>query len=172
MNTAGKHLVIILSAWLALGFFPSSAAAPLAPELQNRVWLNSAPLRLADLKGKVVLVEFWTYGCSNCRNVEPYIKQWHRRYAPQGLVVIGVHSPEFSHERDIDNVKRYLREHAIHYPVAIDNDFATWKRYNNHYWPALYLIDKQGVIRFVNIGEGDYEKREQQILSLLAERSA
>ncbi|MBI3344636.1 MAG: redoxin domain-containing protein [Gammaproteobacteria bacterium] len=140
-----------------------------APELLNETWLNTKPLHLTDLKGKVVMVEFWTYGCYNCRNVEPYVKQWNKKFAPQGLVVIGVHSPEFDSERDIENVKRYVREHGITYPVAIDNDFATWRNYNNRYWPAMYLIDKQGVIRYVHIGEGEYALTEQKIQSLLAE---
>jgi thiol-disulfide isomerase/thioredoxin len=118
----------------------------------------------------VVLVEFWTLGCYNCRNVEPYVKEWHRKYSDNGLVIIGVHSPEFSHERAIENVKRYVNEHAIRYAVAIDNDFATWKRYGNRYWPAMYLIDKRGVIRYIRIGEGGYRRTEEQILSLLAER--
>ncbi len=140
-----------------------------APELLNETWLNSGPLHLSDLKGKVVMVEFWTYGCYNCRNVEPYIKQWHKKFAPQGLAVIGVHSPEFDSERDIENVKRYVRERGIAYPVAIDNDFATWKNYHNRYWPALYLIDKKGVIRYVHVGEGEYALTEQTIQALLAE---
>jgi thiol-disulfide isomerase/thioredoxin len=140
-----------------------------APELLNETWLNTQPLHLTDLKGKVVMVEFWTYGCYNCRNVEPYVKQWNKKFAPQGLVVISVHSPEFDSERDIENVKRYVGEHGITYPVAIDNDFATWKNYNNRYWPAMYLIDKQGVIRYVHIGEGEYGLTEQKIQSLLAE---
>ena len=140
-----------------------------APELLNETWLNSQPLHRADLKGKVVMVEFWTFGCYNCRNVEPYVKQWHKKFAPQGLLVIGVHSPEFDSERNIENVKRYVSEHGITYPVAIDNDFATWKSYNNRYWPAMYLIDKQGVIRYLHIGEGEYDLTEQKIQALLAE---
>ena len=140
-----------------------------APEILNETWLNSQPQHLTALKGRVVMVEFWTFGCYNCRNVEPYVKQWHKKFAPQGLVVIGVHSPEFDSERDIENVKRYVQEHAITYPVAIDNDFATWKSYNNRYWPAMYLIDKQGVIRYVHIGEGEYTTTEQKIQALLAE---
>jgi thiol-disulfide isomerase/thioredoxin len=96
-------------------------------------WLNSEPLRLAGLKGKVVLVEFWTFGCYNCRNVESHIQAWHERYAEKGLVVIGVHSPEFGYERVLANVQRYVREHAIKYPIAIDNEFTTWKAYGNRY---------------------------------------
>lgn len=140
-----------------------------APDITNPNWLNSEPLRLADLRGKVVMVEFWTFGCYNCRNVEPYVKQWHRKYAEQGFVVIGVHSPEFSHEREIENVKRYIKEHDIRFPVPIDNDFSTWNRYGNRYWPAMYLIDKQGVIRHIRIGEGGYEDTERWIKNLLDE---
>ena len=140
-----------------------------APEIANPVWLNSEPKRMADLKGKVVLVEFWTFGCYNCRNVEPYVKDWHRKYADKGLFVIGVHSPEFSYEEDVENVKRYLREHNIRYAVPIDNDFSTWNRYGNRYWPAMYLIDKVGIIRYTRFGEGGYAQTEQQIQALLAE---
>jgi thiol-disulfide isomerase/thioredoxin len=133
--------------------------------------LNSAPLRIDDLKGRVVLVEFWTFGCYNCRNVEPYMKQWYQKYADQGFVVIGVHSPEFTYEHDSEKVRRYLKDHDIRFPVSIDNDFSTWNRYGNRYWPAMYLIDKQGVIRHVRIGEGGYQETEQLIQSLLHERS-
>ena len=142
-----------------------------APDITNETWLNSTPLHLSDLKGKVVMVEFWTFGCYNCRNVEPYVKQWYQKYADQGFLVIGVHSPEFSHEREVENVKRYLREHDIRFPVPIDNDFSTWNRYGNRYWPAMYLVDKQGVIRHVRIGEGGYQDTEQLIRNLLAEPS-
>lgn len=140
-----------------------------APEIANVTWLNSAPLRMADLRGKVVMVEFWTFGCYNCRNVEPYVKQWHQQYVDQGFVVIGVHSPEFSHERELENVKRYVKEHDIRFAVPIDNDFSTWNRYGNHYWPAIYLIDKRGIIRYVKIGEGGYQETERQIQALLVE---
>ncbi len=141
-----------------------------APEIANESWLNSAPLRLADLRGKVVMVEFWTFGCYNCRNVEPYVKEWYRKYMDQGFVVIGVHSPEFRYEHDVESVRRYLAEHYIRYPVPIDNDFSTWNRYGNRYWPAMYLIDKRGTIRYVRIGEGGYEEMERLIQSLLAEK--
>ncbi|MGH8552925.1 MAG: redoxin domain-containing protein [Methylococcales bacterium] len=142
-----------------------------APDITNQTWLNSPPLHLADLKGKVVMVEFWTFGCYNCRNVEPYVKEWHRTYADRGLVIIGVHSPEFKYEHDVEGVKRYLTEHDIRYAVPIDNDFSTWNRYGNRYWPAMYLIDKQGVIRSVRIGEGGYQETERVIQNLLAEKS-
>ena len=142
-----------------------------APEISNETWLNSAPLHVSDLKGKVVMVEFWTFGCYNCRNVEPYVKQWHQKYGGQGFVVIGVHSPEFSHEREIERVRSYIKEHEIRFAVPIDNDFSTWNKYGNRYWPAMYLIDKQGVIRHIRIGEGGYQETEQLIRSLLAEVS-
>ena len=140
-----------------------------APDMTNETWRNSAPLHLSDLKGKVEMVEFWTFGCSNCRNVEPYVKQWHQQYADKGLVIIGVHSPEFSYERDIAKVQQYIQEHDIRFPVPIDNDFSTWNRYGNRYWLAMYLIDKQGVIRHVRVGEGRYQETERLIQSLPAE---
>ncbi len=161
--------LIAAVALLSFGSLAIGKVEAPAPELLNKTWLNSEPLKLADLKGKVVMVEFWTFGCYNCVNVEPYIKKWHSKYSDQGLVIIGVHSPEFSHEADVDNVKDYLRKNDIEYAVAIDNDFATWKRYDNHYWPARYMIDKQGILRTVYIGEGDYAKNEKEIQALLAE---
>lgn len=157
-------------ALLAFGPLAASNVGAPAPELLNKTWINSEPLRLADLKGKVVMVEFWTFGCYNCRNIQPYIKQWHSKYSGQGLVIIGVHTPEFSHEADIDNVRDYVRKNGIEYAVAIDNDFATWKSYDNHYWPARYMIDKQGILRNVYVGEGDYAQNEKEIQALLAER--
>jgi thiol-disulfide isomerase/thioredoxin len=141
-----------------------------APDIANDTWLNGAPLHLSDLRGKVVMVEFWTFGCHNCQNVEPYVKQWHQKYAGRGFVVIGVHSPEFPREREIENVTRYIKEHDIQFPVPIDNDFSTWNKYGNRYWPAMYLIDKQGVIRYVRIGEGGYQETERLIQSLLGEQ--
>ena len=142
-----------------------------APEISGQSWINSKSLTLAELKGKVVLLEFWTFGCVNCRNIEPYVKSWHKQYADQGLVVVAVHAPEFSYERSLANVQRYVRERGITYPVAIDNDFATWNRYKNRYWPALYLIDKRGIVRYLRIGEGGYPQTEQWIVKLLAERA-
>ncbi|MDF0645149.1 MAG: redoxin domain-containing protein [Nitrospira sp.] len=142
-----------------------------APDITNQTWLNSDPLHLNELKGKVVMVEFWTFGCYNCRNVEPYVKRWHEKYTGQGLVVIGVHSPEFSREREVENVKRYLKEHDIRFAVPIDNDFSTWNKYGNRYWPAMYVIDRQGIIRHIRIGEGGYTETEQWIKRLLKEPS-
>ncbi|MBI3799509.1 MAG: redoxin domain-containing protein [Deltaproteobacteria bacterium] len=140
-----------------------------APEITGQTWINTEPLHLADLKGKVVMVEFWTFGCYNCRNVQPYVKEWHRKYADQGLVVIGVHTPETDFERYVKNVEHYVREQQISYAVVTDNDFATWNRYGNRAWPTVYLIDKEGLIRYSRLGEGSYAQTEQQIQTLLAE---
>ena len=142
--------------WL-LFFTPMGLAnGTAAPEITSPTWLNSEPLRLDHLRGKVVMVEFWTFGCWNCRNIEPYVKEWHEKYAVKGLVVIAVHSPEFKYEYDVEKVKDYIREHRIPYAVPIDNEFRNWRRYRNHYWPTLYLIDKQGNIQYTHIGEGSY----------------
>jgi thiol-disulfide isomerase/thioredoxin len=142
----------------------------LAPELMNESWLNvGAPLRLADLRGSVVLVEMWTFGCINCQNVMPALKEWHSKYKEQGLVIIGNHYPEFSYESDLGNLQEAIARFGIEYAVAQDNDGATWRAYKNHYWPALYLIDKQGHIRYVHIGEGRYAETEENIKALLAE---
>jgi thiol-disulfide isomerase/thioredoxin len=141
-----------------------------APEIAAETWLNSKPLRPADLLGKVTLVEFWTFGCYNCRNVEPHVKEWYRKYGARGLVVIGVHTPETAYERDVHTVSRYVEEHGLLYPVAIDNASATWTRYGNHAWPAWYLIDKHGIIRHVHVGEGEYAETEREIETLLVEQ--
>ncbi|MCI0560515.1 MAG: redoxin family protein [Nitrososphaera sp.] len=140
-----------------------------APDFASQTWLNTSPLNLDRLKGRVLLVEFWTYGCVNCRNVEPYVKKWHNQYANEGLVIVAVHTPEFESEKDIENVKRYLRQHEIFYPVLIDNDLATWQAYGNRAWPTLYLIDKRGVIRHVHVGEGGYKETEHALQTLLTE---
>ena len=132
-------------------------------------WLNSPPLSAEGLRGKVVLVDFWTFGCINCRNALPYVREWHRKYKDQGLVVVGVHSPEFAYEKNIGNVKRAVGDLGIAFPVAVDNNFAIWRAFNNHYWPAHYFVDAQGRIRFHHFGEGEYEKSEQVIQQLLEE---
>ena len=132
-------------------------------------WINSPPLNTADLRGKVVLVDFWTYSCINWRRTLPYLRDWAEKYREHGLVVIGVHTPEFGFEKDIANVRRAMREQHIDYPVAIDSDYAIWEAFDNHYWPALYFIDAQGRIRHQQFGEGDYEQLEATIVELLAE---
>lgn len=144
------------------------AASKALPEFQGiSQWLNSAPLTIADLKGSVVLVQFWTFACINCQRTLPYITRWHRQYAASGLKVIGIHAPEFSFERDVNNIKRALKQHQITYPVPIDNEYKTWKAYNNQYWPHLFLADRQGFLRYDHIGEGAYEETEQTIRKLL-----
>jgi thiol-disulfide isomerase/thioredoxin len=140
-----------------------------APEIVSPTWLNSEPLQLDQLRGKVVMVEFWTFGCWNCRNIEPYVKEWHEKYAKQGLVVIAVHSPEFKYEYDVEKVKDYIREHRIPYAVPIDNEFQNWRQYRNRYWPTLYVIDKKGTIQYTRVGEGGYRQTEEIIQRLLAE---
>lgn len=131
-------------------------------------WINSAPLTMAQLRGKVVLVEFWTYECINCIHVLPHVKQWHERYKDQGLVVVGVHTPEYGHERILGNLEKAVKRFDIAYPVAQDNDYGTWNAFGNRYWPALYLIDGNGKIVYRHYGEGDYDVTEARIRHLLA----
>ncbi|PSH57619.1 cytochrome c biogenesis protein DipZ [Phyllobacterium sophorae] len=140
------------------------------PSLDGAVeWLNSSPLTNEQLRGKVVLVDFWTYSCINCIRTVPYIRAWAEKYKDQGLVVIGVHSPEFAFEKKIDNVKRAIGEFQIGYPVAVDNDFRIWRAFQNSYWPAQYIIDAKGQVRYHHFGEGEYDTSEQVIRDLLAE---
>jgi cytochrome c biogenesis protein CcdA/thiol-disulfide isomerase/thioredoxin len=141
-----------------------------APSLGGAVeWLNSPPLSTEALKGKVVLVDFWTYSCINCIRTVPYVRAWAEKYKDQGLVVIGVHAPEFAFEKKIDNVKKAISDFKIGYPVAIDNDYRIWRAFNNSYWPASYLIDAKGNIRYHHFGEGNYGRTEQAIQDLLRE---
>ena len=140
------------------------------PELAGATqWLNSPPLTREALRGKVVLVDFWTYSCINCLRALPYVTAWAQKYAAQGLVVIGVHAPEFAFERDPENVKRAMRELGVTYPVALDNDFSIWNAFQNQYWPAHYFIDARGRIRHHHFGEGAYDKSEAVIRQLLHE---
>jgi cytochrome c biogenesis protein CcdA/thiol-disulfide isomerase/thioredoxin len=132
-------------------------------------WLNSPPLSVAALRGKVVLVDFWTYSCINCLRALPYVRAWADKYKDQGLVLIGVHAPEFAFEKNIDNVKKAVADLKINYPVAIDNDYKIWRAFENEYWPAHYFIDAQGRVRHHHFGEGNYEESERVIQQLLAE---
>jgi thiol-disulfide isomerase/thioredoxin len=132
-------------------------------------WLNSPPLSAADLRGKVVLVDFWTYTCINWRRTLPHLRAWADKYRDSGLVVIGVHTPEFRFESDIDNVRRAVREQDVGYPVAVDSRYSIWDEFNNQYWPAIYLVDAYGTIRHHKFGEGDYEQVEHVIQRLLIE---
>jgi cytochrome c biogenesis protein CcdA/thiol-disulfide isomerase/thioredoxin len=143
------------------------------PPLDDAVqWLNSPPLTAQALKGKVVLVDFWTYSCINCLRSLPYVKAWAEKYRDQGLVVIGVHAPEFAFERDVGNVTKAMKDLGINYPVAIDNDFKVWRAFNNQYWPAHYFADAQGRIRYHHFGEGEYAESERVIQQLLREAGA
>lgn len=142
-----------------------------APEFTGiEQWLNSEPLSMRQLRGKVVLVDFWTYDCINCINTLPYVKEWHRKYKDQGLVVVGVHTPEYAFERSTENVRSAIKRFDIRYPVAQDNRFATWSAYNNRYWPAVYLIDKKGQVVYSHFGEGQYAQTEAAIKTLLAQK--
>jgi len=143
---------------------------PVAPELiAGGSWLNSEPLPLEKLKGKVVLIDFWTYSCINCQRTLPYLKSWWEKYKDEGLVIIGVHSPEFEFEKNLKNVETAVQDFSLKYPIMQDNDFATWRVYDNHYWPAKYLIDKDGYIRYTHFGEGQYDEAERVIQNLLKE---
>jgi thiol-disulfide isomerase/thioredoxin len=131
------------------------------------VWLNSEPLTAGALRGRVVLVDVWTYSCVNWLRTLPYVAAWHERYRDRGLVVVGVHAPEFGFERDLDNVRRATADLGIAYPVVVDNDFAIWRSFDNRYWPAAYLVDQDGRVRFHHFGEGAYDEIERAIQQLL-----
>jgi thiol-disulfide isomerase/thioredoxin len=150
-------------------------SGPLAPELiGGGAWINSEPLTLASLQqqGRVVLIDFWTYGCYNCANTLPYVKGWWDHYKDQGLVIVGVHTPEFASERLLENVQAAVKRQEIGWPVVQDNDMAIWRAYGNHYWPHFYLVDSRGQIIYDHIGEGAYEETERQIqLALEAAKS-
>ena len=139
-----------------------------APEIGGiSAWLNSPPLQLNHLKGKVVLVDFWTYSCINCLRTLPFLKGWYNKYHDKGLVIIGIHTPEFEFEKNLDNVKDAVRRYGITYPVALDNQFVTWRHFGNHFWPAHYLINKQGDVVYEHRGEGEYDVTENNIRFLL-----
>lgn len=163
-----------IGAFVLLGIFVACSAAPQpAPELRGiDGWINSRPLTLAELRGKVVLLDFWTYSCVNCIRTFPYLKEWYRKYGDQGLVIIGVHTPEFEFERVTRNVAEAAASHGLEYPIAQDNDYATWNAFFNDAWPAKYLIDQKGDLRYRHLGEGAYGETEQIIRELLAETGA
>jgi thiol-disulfide isomerase/thioredoxin len=135
-------------------------------------WVNSPPLTAAELRGRVVLVNFWTYTCINWLRTLPYVRAWANRYSDHGLVVVGVHTPEFDFEHDLDNVRRAVTDLRVDYPVAVDNDYAIWTAFDNHYWPALYFVDAQGQIRHHQFGEGGYQQSEMILQQLLVEAGA
>ena len=158
------------------GLHTASARLPVEGELPSfegaTGWLNSPPLTPADLRGKVVLVNFWTYTCINWLRQLPYVRAWAEKYSSQGLVVIGVHTPEFPFEKDAENVRRAVQDMRVTYPVATDNNYAVWLDFDNHYWPALYFADAQGRLRHHYFGEGEYQQSEMAIQQLLAEAGA
>jgi thiol-disulfide isomerase/thioredoxin len=175
-----QRLTSIGAALLACAALTSTLAAESAPlpdqgpmpDLTGATaWLNSAPLNRAALKGKVVLIDFWTYTCINCLRALPYVKAWAAKYGPSGLVVIGVHTPEFAFEGERSNVVKAVRDLKVSYPVALDSDYKIWQAFNNQFWPAHYFIDAQGRIRYRHFGEGKYDVSEQVIQQLLAERA-
>lgn len=144
-----------------------------APEIiPGGVWFNSEPLTLGQLKGKVVVLDFWTYSCINCQRTLPYLRNWNEKYKDKGLVIIGVHSPEFEFEKNPKNVQQAISDFGLTYPIMQDNNFATWRAYNNRYWPAKYFIDKEGYVRYSHFGEGAYDESEKVIQELLKEAGA
>ncbi len=145
---------------------PTLYPAPEFSGLDN--WINSGEIKsMQELRGKVVLVDFWTYSCFNCVNTFPYVQGWHEKFKDDGLVVLGIHAPEFDFERNSNNVKNAVKKHGLTYPIALDNGFKLWRAYRNRYWPAFYLIDKQGMVRYTHFGEGRYKEMEAAIASLL-----
>jgi len=175
MMSGGSNQMMMSGANTMMQAKPQAAADTLPvegkmPPLDGAIqWLNSQPLSAEALKGKVVLVDFWTYSCINCIRAIPYVKAWAEKYKDQGLVVIGVHAPEFAFEKNVDNVKKAIGDLGIAYPVAIDNDYAIWRAFDNQYWPAHYFIDAEGRIRHHHFGEGEYDQSERVIQELLAE---
>ena len=141
-----------------------------APEIASGNWINSSPLTISELKGKVVLLEFWTFGCYNCRNTLPHVKEWYKNFPREQLQVIGVHTPEFDREKLLTNVQRSVKDLGIEYSVVTDNEYATWEAYNQRYWPVMYVIDKKGIIRDVQIGEGGYTRIEDLLRELIKEK--
>ena len=152
---------------------PPKAEGPPAPELVGtQAWIGSAPLKIEDLRGQVVLIDFWTYTCVNCIRTFPFLKIWHSKYADDGLVILGVHTPEFQFEHELENVQQAVKDYGIGWPVVQDNDYKTWRAYNNRYWPSKYLVDKDGIIRYQHFGEGSYDETERWIRKLLEEAGA
>ena len=143
--------------------------AAVAPEISGGTWINSDPLSLKSLRGRVVVVDFWTFACYNCRNTLPAVKSWDARYRDKGLTIIGVHTPELQVERNLDNVRREVATLGVKYPVVTDNDNAIWNAYGVEAWPTWFVIDKQGRVRGMHVGEGAYDETEQLIKKLLAE---
>jgi thiol-disulfide isomerase/thioredoxin len=147
----------------------SETKSAVAPEFAPGTWINSEPLTIKSLTGRVVLVEFWTFGCYNCRNTLPFVKRWHERYGDKGLTIVGVHSPEFDGEKKIENVRREVASLNLRFPVVTDNDHETWRAYKVEAWPTIFVLDKSGSVRWKHVGEGAYEETERTIQKLLEE---
>jgi len=164
----GAGIMVLIATTLS---FTHANAGDMVPDpiSTKAQWLNSPPLTSEKLRGKVVLVEFWTFGCVNCRHTLPYIKTWSDKYGTDGLLVVGVHTPEFPYEKDRGNVERAIRNLGITYPVVMDNQYEIWNAYKNRYWPAQYLLDAQGRLRHKHFGEGAYQETERMIQTLPAE---
>src|SRR5512133_2629147 len=162
---------MLLNKLLFAARHPASLHLPFESEMPSfsgaTTWLNSEPLTADALRGKVVLIDFWTYTCINWLRTLPYVRAWAEKYRDHGVVVIGVHTPEFSFEHDLDNVRRAAKDMRVDYPIAIDNDYAIWSAFDNHYWPALYFVDADGIIVDQHFGEGRYEQSERVIQQLL-----
>lgn len=176
MKTITYTSAIILSLMFAYFSAKSSDSSELkhlafekAPEIKAEKWINSDALTLSSLKGKVVLIEFWAFACYNCKNTIPKMKEWYSKYKGDKFEIIGIHCPEFDNERDFENVKEKVKEYGIEYPVAIDNAFHNWYNYDVHAWPTIFLVDKNGEIRYSKVGEGGYKKTEELINELLKE---
>jgi peroxiredoxin len=172
-----RRTLVLLPVILALALWAlwpdrgeSFATGQKAPEISGGPWINTQPLSLSDLKGRVILVEFWTYGWINCKNVIPWLRDWYDKYENKGFTIVGVHSPEFAWEKPLDKVRAAMAQLGIRYPVVQDNNFEIWKRYGIWAWPTTILIDKKGIIRYAHIGEGAYVKTESVIKQLLQER--
>jgi thiol-disulfide isomerase/thioredoxin len=146
----------------------TTGLTPLSALDRATVWLNSKPLTAGELRGSAVLVDFWTYSCVNWLRTLPYVRAWHERYRDRGLVVVGAHAPEFGFEHELDNVRHAIAQLDVPYPVVVDNDFAIWRAFDNHYWPAVYLVDGEGRVRFTHFGEEAYEETERAIQQVLA----
>ena len=151
------------------GRITEETKAPTAPELASGLWINSEPLTLKSLQGRVVLIEFWTFACYNCQNTLPAVKKWDAQYRDKGLTIIGVHTPELDYESNIDNLRREVANLGLKYPIVTDNDYSTWKAYGVEAWPTVFLLDKQGRVRWTHVGEGAYKETEAAIKKLLAE---
>ena len=165
-----KPATALLLVGAALLFLSACSSSGQAPEIQGiEGWINSEPLTLEDLRGQVVLLDFWTYSCVNCIRTFPYLKEWHRKYSGYGLVIVGIHTPEFGFEKLRENVEAAAESYGLEYPIAQDNGYRTWHAYSNNAWPAKYLIDRQGSLRYHHFGEGSYAETEEMIRELLSE---